>query len=74
MDDPPVHPNCECSVDYVTDLTKVPDDSDGESQAARSAPDGYTVHCCSEGRAHQTQRSRVMAKKKKGPKNKSKGM
>jgi hypothetical protein len=30
VDDPPVHPNCECSVDYVTDLTQVPDDSGDE--------------------------------------------
>jgi hypothetical protein len=32
IDDPPVHPNCECSVDYVTDLTMVPDDSESESE------------------------------------------
>lgn len=25
IDNPPVHPNCMCSVDYVTDLDKVPD-------------------------------------------------
>jgi hypothetical protein len=27
IDDPPVHPSCECSVDYVTDLTQVPDEA-----------------------------------------------
>jgi hypothetical protein len=26
QDDAPVHPNCYCSVEYVTDLTKVPED------------------------------------------------
>lgn len=26
QDDPPVHPNCFCSVEYVTDLDKVPDE------------------------------------------------
>lgn len=26
VDDPPIHPNCRCSVDYITDLDKVPDD------------------------------------------------
>lgn len=30
VDDPPVHPSCECSVDYVTDLSDLPDDSEGE--------------------------------------------
>jgi len=30
ISDPPVHPNCECSVDYVTDLTQVPDEGDSE--------------------------------------------
>ena len=30
--DPPVHPNCECSVDYVTDLTMLDDEAeDNES-------------------------------------------
>ncbi len=28
VDDPPIHPNCMCSVEYVTDLTKVPDDAE----------------------------------------------
>jgi hypothetical protein len=28
VSDPPVHPSCECSVDYVTDLTQVPDDGE----------------------------------------------
>jgi hypothetical protein len=28
IDDPPVHPHCECSVEYVTDLTKVPEDEE----------------------------------------------
>ena len=32
IDDPAVHPNCFCSVTYITDLTKVPDD--GEAEAA----------------------------------------
>jgi len=31
ISDPPVHTNCECSVDYVTDLTQLPDD-DSESE------------------------------------------
>ena len=26
VDDPPVHPNCMCSVDYVTDISMLPDD------------------------------------------------
>jgi hypothetical protein len=28
---PPVHPNCMCHVDYITDISKVPDFSDEES-------------------------------------------
>lgn len=32
IDDPPVHPNCECSVDYVTDLTLVPDDESDDEE------------------------------------------
>lgn len=28
QDDPPVHPNCRCSVEYVTDLDKVPDEEE----------------------------------------------
>lgn len=33
-DDAPVHPNCECSVEYVTDLSMVPDEGgdDGENE------------------------------------------
>ena len=30
VDDPPVHPSCQCSVEYVTDISKVPED-DSES-------------------------------------------
>lgn len=26
QEDPPIHPNCRCEVEYVTDLDKVPDD------------------------------------------------
>lgn len=26
QDDPPVHPNCRCEIEYVTDLDKVPDE------------------------------------------------
>lgn len=26
QDDPPVHPNCRCSIEYITDLDKVPDE------------------------------------------------
>ena len=29
VNDPPVHPNCRCSINYVTDLDKVPDDKPG---------------------------------------------
>lgn len=31
QDDPPIHPNCMCSVEYVTDLSLVPDD-EGEEE------------------------------------------
>jgi hypothetical protein len=31
IDDPAVHPNCECSVEYVTDLTLVPDEEEDEA-------------------------------------------
>lgn len=27
QDNPPIHPNCRCSVEYVTDLDKVPDEA-----------------------------------------------
>ena len=28
VDDPPVHPHCECSVEYVTDLALISDDEE----------------------------------------------
>lgn len=43
VDDPPVHPNCMCSVDYVTDISKVPEEEDdsGSYDTAASAADEY---------------------------------
>lgn len=32
IDDPPVHTSCQCSVDYVTDLDKVPDDGGDDEE------------------------------------------
>jgi hypothetical protein len=31
ISDPPVHPNCMCEVDYVTDISQVPEDTADES-------------------------------------------
>jgi len=35
QDDPPIHPNCRCSVEYITDLDQLPnDETEDEDQAA----------------------------------------
>lgn len=34
VDDPPVHPNCMCSVEYVTNLDMLPDDASSDQDAA----------------------------------------
>lgn len=34
QDNPPVHPNCRCSVEYVTDLDKVPDEKPAAQEQA----------------------------------------
>ena len=31
VDDPPIHPNCMCSVNYITDISQVPDDTESGS-------------------------------------------
>ena len=44
IDDPPVHPNCMCSVNYITDISKVPefDDESGAYDTAGSLADEYS--------------------------------
>lgn len=45
VDDPPVHPNCMCSVNYITDISQLPDDSESDSgsyDTADSQADEFT--------------------------------
>jgi hypothetical protein len=42
VDDPPVHPNCRCSVQYVTDLDKVPDEPASDETDDETTDDDET--------------------------------